>query len=85
MSGGYRGLRDEVLQQQATELLATTHLPVGQIAERLGFVEPAAFIRAFQRMSGWTPGQFRLTLPIKSDLNGKNRRGLLQGLIQRNA
>lgn len=48
----YRELRDEVLQQQAGALLATTHLPVGQIAERLGYAEPAAFIRAFQRMSG---------------------------------
>lgn len=48
----------ELRYQRAQELLLQ-QVPVTRIAERLGFSEPAAFRRAFQRWSGCTPSQYR--------------------------
>lgn len=49
----------EARYQRAQELLSR-QMPVARIAENLGFSEPAAFRRAFQRWSGCTPSQYRL-------------------------
>lgn len=51
-------LLGELRYQRAQELLSQ-QMPVSHIAERLGFSEPAAFRRAFQRWSGCTPSQYR--------------------------
>jgi AraC-like DNA-binding protein len=45
--------------QQARELLARTNLPVGEIAERVGFASTAAFTRFFARSCGDPPTRFR--------------------------
>ncbi|MBB95045.1 MAG: hypothetical protein CML68_10630 [Rhodobacteraceae bacterium] len=51
-------LHRQILNEAQT-LLATTGMPVGQIAFRLGFQDPAYFSRFFLRMSGETPAAFR--------------------------
>lgn len=55
----FRGLVEEVRQALAEELLARTGLTVEQTALRLGYAEPAAFIRAFRRWTGTTPAAWR--------------------------
>ena len=44
---------------RASELLATTDLPLATVAARSGFYDQAGLTRAFARFSGDTPGQFR--------------------------
>jgi len=44
---------------EARKLLAETQLPVGRIAEQLGFNSPAYFTRAFQHLTGKSPSAFR--------------------------
>ena len=47
------------LLREASELLASTGMPVGRVAFRLGFSDPAYFTRFFTRQTGETPAQFR--------------------------
>lgn len=49
------------LIREASELLANTGMPVGQVAFRLGFTDPAYFTRFFSRQAGATPASFRKT------------------------
>lgn len=51
----YRDLADEVRCMLAEGWLAAG-LPVDEVSLRLGFSEPSAFIRAFKRWTGRTPG-----------------------------
>nr|WP_328809445.1 helix-turn-helix domain-containing protein [Saccharothrix sp. 6-C] len=51
----YQELLDEA---RAEELLTTNDLPVERIAARLGYGETAAFIHAFRRWHGTTPGDY---------------------------
>lgn len=44
---------------EARKLLAETRLPVGRIAESLGFASAAYFTRAFQHLTGKSPTAFR--------------------------
>jgi len=44
---------------EARKLLVETRLPVGRIAEQLGFNSPAYFTRAFQHLTGKSPSAFR--------------------------
>ena len=44
---------------EARRLLSETHLPIKDIAGRLGFASPAYFTRAFQHHTGHTPSDFR--------------------------
>lgn len=57
--GSYRALLDQVRADKARQLLAEQQLSVEAVARRLGFAEPASFIRAFQRWSGATPAAWR--------------------------
>ena len=41
------------------QLLHETRLPLGEIAEALGYAEASAFVRAFRGWAGCTPGQWR--------------------------
>lgn len=47
---------------QGEDLLAHTFLSVDEIGERLGYANPETFIRAFQRVKGMTPSQYRRTV-----------------------
>jgi len=44
---------------EAKRLLVHTSLPVGAIAEQIGFDEATNFVKFFKRETGCTPGQFR--------------------------
>lgn len=55
----FRGVLDEVRFEVARQLLATTKLPVGEIARSLGYAEASPFIRSFRRWSGTTPTAWR--------------------------
>lgn len=44
---------------EARRLLSETEMPVGDVAQSLGFRSPAYFTRAFQTRSGQTPTAFR--------------------------
>mgnify|MGYP001044961736 CR=1 FL=1 len=55
----YGGLRQEVRFARARELLRNPRLQVAEIAERLGFSDPAAFSRAFRKWSGSAPSDWR--------------------------
>ncbi|MEM9587119.1 MAG: substrate-binding domain-containing protein [Planctomycetota bacterium] len=57
-----RSIVDEIRRvriQRATELLADTDLKVAAIAERTGFEDARVFAKAFRRMSGLTPTEYR--------------------------
>jgi AraC-like DNA-binding protein len=44
---------------EAKRLLALTNLTVRQVADRVGFTDPAYFCRFFRRETGTSPGDFR--------------------------
>jgi transcriptional regulator GlxA family with amidase domain len=45
--------------QHACRLLDTTKLPVGEIAERVGYRDPYYFTRCFRRVMGCAPRRYR--------------------------
>lgn len=51
----------QLLIREASELLASTGMPIGQVAFRLGFSDPAYFTRFFTRHRGESPAKFRRT------------------------
>ena len=55
----YKELLEEVRQQQVAQLLKNTHLSIADIGMRLGYQEPASFIRAFKTWYQCTPTQWR--------------------------
>lgn len=59
----FRGLLDSVRLEKAIDLLRDARLPVEQVAQRLGYSEPAAFIHAFKRWTGTSPAAFRRKRP----------------------
>ncbi|MCD6060457.1 MAG: Transcriptional regulator, AraC family [Moraxellaceae bacterium] len=56
---GFSELVAELRRDEAMLLLAEGRLSVEQIAERLGYRDPANFTRAFKAWTGRTPRQFR--------------------------
>ena len=55
----FRDMLTEVRRNEACRLLKETALPVSDIAIRLGYSEPAAFVRAFRRWFQASPAQWR--------------------------
>jgi AraC-like DNA-binding protein len=55
----FREVKDSVILELAQRTLAETDVPVGEIAHRLGYSEASAFHRAFRRLAGVTPSEFR--------------------------
>lgn len=55
----YRSILEQVRREKAGELLKDARLPVEEIALRLGYSEPAAFIHAFKRWTGKSPALHR--------------------------
>lgn len=58
----FRELYEEYQQNQAKKLLHRGELSEKEIAGELGYGSLTAFIRAFRRWHGMTPGQFRASL-----------------------
>jgi AraC-like DNA-binding protein len=54
-----QGLKDEVRQGRARELLLRTDRPIKQVAEAAGFQNEKSFIRAFKGWTGLSPAEFR--------------------------
>ncbi|MGC0422621.1 AraC family transcriptional regulator [Embleya sp. AB8] len=50
---------------EAKRLLAGSDLTVRQVADRVGFADPAYFCRFFRRETGSTPGEYRRTINAK--------------------
>ncbi len=55
----YSSLLESVRRQDAIRLLSNQRLEVSEIAEMLGYFDPANFTRAFRRWTGKTPSQYR--------------------------
>lgn len=55
----FRALLDEVRETLAEEFLCTAGMTTEQVAHRLGYAEPACFVRAFKRWKGVSPQAFR--------------------------
>ena len=55
----FQDLRDRVRADIALKYLRQSSLQAAQIAEILGYSEPAAFTRAFRRQHGLTPSAAR--------------------------
>ena len=49
----------DVRRSQAERLLARTDAPLAEVAAGVGYSDTAAFVRAFKKWSGLTPGRFR--------------------------
>jgi AraC-like DNA-binding protein len=54
----FRALRDEVRQVLSEQLLCQASMTTEQVAARLGYADPASFIRAFRRWKGCPPQAF---------------------------
>lgn len=55
----WQALLRQVNSERAMNYLRHSQLPVGEIAERLGYSDPAAFTRAFQGWTGRSPSRWR--------------------------
>jgi AraC-like DNA-binding protein len=55
----FRVVVEAVREQQARAYLSTHELSLAAIADRLGYAEVSAFLRAFKRWTGTTPGRLR--------------------------
>lgn len=55
----YQRLLDQARQQQAESLLASPDRSIAQIAEALGYQDPANFTRAFRQWTGVSPTAYR--------------------------
>jgi len=55
----YRELRDGVVEDIAKSALSQTTVPISKIALRVGYSELSAFDRAFMRLTGMTPLEYR--------------------------
>jgi AraC-like DNA-binding protein len=56
-----RQIRERMLRDAAIASLTTGAETVAALSQRLGFSEPSAFIRAFRRWTGTSPGTYRRT------------------------
>jgi AraC-like DNA-binding protein len=55
----YRELRDGVVRDLSQSALGETQVSISEIALRVGYSELSAFDRAFSRLAGMTPRQYR--------------------------
>jgi AraC-like DNA-binding protein len=55
----YLALLDQTVRQEAEKLLASDEMDIQDIANLLGYINPANFTRAFKKWTGETPSQFR--------------------------
>ena len=55
----YRQVVDTARRSRPETALATTAMPVAEVAASLGYEEPAHFTRAFRRWHGCSPSEWR--------------------------
>jgi AraC family transcriptional regulator, regulatory protein of adaptative response / methylphosphotriester-DNA alkyltransferase methyltransferase len=56
---GFRSHLSGVRMSRAADLLATTDIPVKQIARRVGYRDASQFSKAFKRVHGVSPSELR--------------------------
>ncbi|MEJ8837254.1 AraC family transcriptional regulator [Ramlibacter sp. AN1133] len=56
---GFQQIKDELRRDAAIEFLLQTHLPLPEVANRVGFSEASTFHRAFKQWTGVAPGEYR--------------------------
>lgn len=61
----FMALLNEKRTRDARDLLARTNLSVQEIAERLGYQNPANFSRAFVKSAGQTPTEYRAAAKLR--------------------
>lgn len=66
-------LREDACETLACQMLEDTSTPVNEVAERLGYANPSAFIRAFIRWTGIAPARWRASRGARS--GSRNERG----------
>jgi AraC-like DNA-binding protein len=69
----FQGLRNRVRADIALKYLRQSSLQAAQIAEILGYSEPAAFMHAFRRQHGFTPSQARRQGDAKAATRSTNQ------------
>ncbi len=55
----FQQILDDTRFEQAKILLSQTSKNIEQVSQELGFLEPRSFYRWFNKLSGYTPGQYR--------------------------
>ncbi len=70
----YRALVEDVRRDLAAHYLIEQGLPIAEVAARLAYAEPAAFIRAFRRWHGTTPRAFVRARPRARPRGSQPRR-----------
>jgi AraC-like DNA-binding protein len=55
----YRKLRDDVVEEVSRMALSESQAPISEIASRVGYAEVSAFDRAFVRIVGMSPTEYR--------------------------
>lgn len=55
----FQAVLDDVRQRRAKELIAQHDWPIQDVAQQLGYTDPAAFTRAFKRWTGLRPRDLR--------------------------
>lgn len=55
----FQDVRNDVRETFATRYLVDTNVPLGKIAERLGYSDQASFTKAYRSWTGKTPGKVR--------------------------
>ena len=62
----FRTVRDDARYAMAQQLLSNTSMTIAEVAASLGYAEASAFVRAFTRWAGTTPGKWRPRTPYTS-------------------
>lgn len=57
--------------EEAKQLLETSNIAVGEIAEQVGYEDEASFRRLFRKVTGLTPGQYRRNFQLPAGLVGR--------------
>ena len=70
----FRKILDDVLRREAMTLLSDTALSIEQVADRLGYSDPANFTRAFHRWTATTPSAYRAGAAVPAGGGGKHGR-----------
>ncbi|CAA9467216.1 MAG: hypothetical protein AVDCRST_MAG38-992 [uncultured Solirubrobacteraceae bacterium] len=75
----------EVRMRRAAELLAGGGLTVREVANRVGYRQPAQFAKAFRRSQGMAPSGYRLhgAAEARALLAEEPRRGIADGDVRR--
>jgi AraC-like DNA-binding protein len=58
MQTSYKEIRERLIKQKALKFIEDSAYSIEQVAEMLGYSEPAAFNHAFKRWFGQSPRQY---------------------------